>query len=162
MKSQQATHTSSLIRIRPPRRRRVIHGLDVRPPLLLVRPQYPPVVRQQPVDLALDVRGLRVHAGAAAVPLDLADQLGEDLVGAVVVRLEVGVDLVRLRDLVDGLPDLPQVRLGDVVAQAAELALDADADAVVGARGQGVGRGAALRVGVVVVILERYVSIFWR
>lgn len=54
---------------------------------------------------------------------------------AVVVDVQVGVELVGLVDGGDGEGEGPEVGQGDVVADAAEFALDGDAAGVVGGGG---------------------------
>jgi hypothetical protein len=76
--------------------------------LLGIRAQAPPIICEKAVDLTLDVGGLGPDAAAAGVALDLLAELAEQDASAVVVGLEVCVELVGLVDLVDGLLDVPE------------------------------------------------------
>lgn len=156
-----------------PRSSSLIDAMNVRLPLLDIRSQDTTIVGQETVDLTLHVRGLRVHGAAAGEALGLLADVAHEDHGAVVVGLEVGVELVRLVDGVDGLLDVPEAggrgqygeewgreksRLdllldGDVVANAAVLAGDTDALGVVGSLRAGLEGGAALGMCVVVVVL---------
>ena len=106
----------SLKHLRPPLWRRLatllgggfVQGVDVVLPLLEVGPLDAAVVGDEAVDLALDVGGLGPDAAAAVEEVDLLAELVEEAVGAVVVRLVVGVELVGLVDRVDGLLDVPE------------------------------------------------------
>lgn len=95
----------------------------------------------------------RPDSRRASPHLYLISQLGEEAATAVVPGVKGLVDLIGLVDGVDGRLDLPQVLRGDVVAGAAELALDGDALVVVGGGGPGVEGRATLRVGIVVVVV---------
>lgn len=138
----------------PPRRRRSIQRHEILPPALGIRPQYPAIIRQKPIDLALDIRRLRVDGPAARVLLRLLQQLPEDLVRALAPDGHRGVELVGLVDGEDGFLHVPEVLDGDVVADAAKFALETDLVGVGRVRGgrDGVVGCAALRGGVVVVV----------
>lgn len=91
-----------------PSRRSLIQPPDIPPPLRDIRPQHPPIVRQQTIDLALDIRRLRPDAAAAGILHHLVAQLVEETMSAVIPRGEVGVDLVGLVDGVEGGADVPE------------------------------------------------------
>lgn len=153
--------------------RRLVQGLDVIPPLLPVGALEAAIIGDQAVDLALDISRLSVDSATASVAFDLLPQLPEEGVSPVVVCVEVLVDLVGLVDLFNCLLDIPEAArfvksvIGqallydchllidrDIVAESAELALEADALRVIRRRVLGVKWSAALRVGVVVVVLD--------
>lgn len=94
--------------ISTPPRRRIIQRLNIRPPLLSIRPEYSPVVRKQPIDFPLNVRRLRPDASRAGELVDLVAELGEQLVRAVVVGFVGLVDFVGLVYRVDGLLHVPE------------------------------------------------------
>ena len=65
-------------RITPtPPRRGIIHSLNIRPPLLDIRPQHSTIIRQQPVYLPLNIRRLRPDTSRAGELVDLVAELGE-------------------------------------------------------------------------------------
>jgi hypothetical protein len=66
------------------------------------------IVGDEAVDLAFYISGLGPDAAAAGVALNLLAEFAEQDVGAVVVGVEVIVDLVRLVDAEDGLLNLPE------------------------------------------------------
>lgn len=99
----------------PPRRRSIIQRLDIRAPLVNIRPQHAAIVRDQAVDLALYVGGLRPDAAGAGVALCLVGELGEKQVRAVVVGFVGLIDFVGLVDGVDGLLDVPEAGRGGLV-----------------------------------------------
>ena len=94
--------------ISTPPRRRIIQRLNIRPPLLSIRPEYSPVVRKQPIDFPLNVRRLRPDASRAGELVDLVAELCEQLVRAVVVGFVGLVDFVGLVYRVDGLLHVPE------------------------------------------------------
>jgi hypothetical protein len=100
-------------------------------PLCDIRPQYPSIVRQQAVDFAFDVCGLRPNTTAAGPDCSLIEQLTEESMASVVPGFQRGVDLVRLIDGVDGFLHFPEMFRADVVSNAAELSLDADSGWIV-------------------------------
>jgi hypothetical protein len=61
---------------------RIIEALDIALPLLLVHAVESTVVRQEAVDLALDVCGLSPDGARAGVELDLLLQFAQEVVGA--------------------------------------------------------------------------------
>lgn len=174
----QLLHRGSRVPSAAPRGSRIVQSLDVILPLLNVDTLDAAVVGQEAIDLALDVGRLGPDAAAAGEELDLLPVLVENDVGAVVVGVEVDVDLVGLVDGVDGRLDVPQAVVlgairqplalrpgvgrewknllvdGDVMPDTAELALEANSAAVVRGRLDRVEWGAALRVGVMVVVGE--------
>ena len=105
-------HRSSRIASPSAARSRVKQGLDVSLPLGHVDALDAAVVGDEAVDLALDVGGLGPDARAAGEQLDLLPVLLEDDVRAVVVRLEVDVDLVSLVDGVYCCLDVPEAGEG--------------------------------------------------
>jgi hypothetical protein len=65
-------------RITPtPPRRGIIHSLNIRPPLLDIRPQHSTIIRQQPVDFPLNVCSLRPDSTRTSKLVDLVAELGE-------------------------------------------------------------------------------------
>ena len=86
----------------------LVQGLDVVLPLLHIRSEHSAIISVETVDLAFNVRGLRVDGPAASESLDLLAKLTEENASAVVVGFEVSVDLVRLVDGVDGLLNVPE------------------------------------------------------
>ena len=60
------------------RSRSIIECLDVCSPLVCVRSEHAAVVRQQSVDLALDVGGLGPDAARASILLYLVAKFGEE------------------------------------------------------------------------------------
>lgn len=72
----------------------------------------------------------------------------------IIPRRERLVNLVRLINSINRRLHVPEVVDGDVIPGPAELALEADTAGVVGARGGGVEGRPALRVRVVVVVVE--------
>ena len=104
-----STSSSHHRRVIPtPPRRRIIQRLNIRPPLLSIRPEYSPVVRKQPIDFPLNVRRLRPDASRAGELVDLVAELCEQLVRAVVVGFVGLVDFVGLVYRVDGLLHVPE------------------------------------------------------
>ena len=101
-------HRGGRIALAAARGSRVIQSLDVSLPLRHVDALDATVVGEEAVDLTLDIGRLGPHTGAAGKELDLLPVLLEDDVGAVVVRLEVDVDLVCLVDGVDCCLDVPE------------------------------------------------------
>ena len=89
---------------------RIIQRLDITLPLRHIRPQHPPIIRQQAIYLPLHVRSLRPHAAAARKQGRLLLELGEEQVRAVVPGRERGVDLIGLVDGVDCFLDVPETR----------------------------------------------------
>ena len=85
----------------------IIQCLDILLPQIDVRAPYSAIICHQPVDLSFHIRCLGPHAPAAGVQLHLLAELSEELVGAVVVGLEVRVQLICLVNGIDGLLDLP-------------------------------------------------------
>ena len=88
--------------------RRIVQPLDVPLPLLRVRAQDAAVVRDEAVDLALDVGRLRPNTTRASEALDLVFELREEKVGSVIVGFVRLVNFVGLIDGVDGLLDIPE------------------------------------------------------
>lgn len=156
-----------------------IQALNVIPPLLLIHPLDSTVISDEPVNFALYIRRLRPDRPAAREPLDLLAELTQKEPTAVVPDFERFVDLVRLWDTVDGLLDVPEAvssalvltlllflrgMAGDVLLKRhimpnpPEFTLQGNPLGIVGAGQRGPVRRSALRVGVVVVILQRSVS----
>jgi hypothetical protein len=90
------------------RRRRIVQRLDIRAPLVRVGSQHAAIVRQQAVDLALDIRGLGPDAAGASILFHLVAELGEQEVRAVVVGVVCLVDFVGLVDGVYCFLDVPE------------------------------------------------------
>ena len=86
----------------------LVQARNIALPLLHVGPQDATVVGIQPVDLAFNVRRLRPNAAAARIPLNLLAELPQQNGCAIVVRLEIIVELVSLIDGVDGCFHLPE------------------------------------------------------
>jgi len=96
-------------RITPaPPRRGIVQSPDIRPPLLGIRPQHSPIIGEQTIDFAFDIRRLRPDASRAGEPVDLVAELGEEFVRAIVVGFVGLFDFVSLVDGVDGLLDVPE------------------------------------------------------
>lgn len=91
-----------------PSSRRRIQALDVLFPLVRIWPQKTSVVRQQAVHFAFDIGRLCPDAAATSIFFHLVAELGEQEAGPIVVRSEVGVDLICLVDGVDRLLDIPK------------------------------------------------------
>lgn len=87
---------------------RIVQGLSVLLPLRHVHTHHAAIISHQAVDLALDIRSLGPHGRTAGEPRHLVAQQADQHAGAVVVRVEVGVDFVRVRDGVDGGLDGPE------------------------------------------------------
>jgi hypothetical protein len=87
---------------------RIVQGLSVLLPLRHVHTHHAAVISHQAVDLALDIRSLGPHGRTAGEPRHLVAQQADQHAGAVVVRVEVGVDFVRVRDGVNGGLDGPE------------------------------------------------------
>lgn len=104
----QLLHRGRRVPSAAPRGSRIVQGLDVILPLLDIDALDAAVVGEETIDLALDVGRLGPDAAAAGEELDLLPVLVEDDVGAVVVGVEVDVDLVGLVDGVDRRLDVPQ------------------------------------------------------
>lgn len=90
---------------------RVKETFDVSLPLWHIRPFNSPIVGQKPVYLSLDICRLGPDAATAGEELDLLRQFGEKQVGAVIIGLEILVDLVRLIDCVNRCLNVPQATL---------------------------------------------------
>lgn len=152
------------------RSRSIIDALNIRLPLLNIRSDEAAVIGDETVYLALDIAGLSVDGTAASIALGLLTDITHEDTRAVVIGLEVSVDLVSLVNGVNSLLNVPETRNGkhvdvlgisdgnlllngDVVANTTVLSLEADALGVVRSLGKGVEGGSTLRVSVVVVVL---------
>ena len=87
---------------------RIVQGLSVLLPLRHVHTHHAAIISHQAVDLTLDIRSLGPHGRTAGEPRHLVAQQAYQHAGAVVVRVEVGVDFVRVRYGVDGGLDGPE------------------------------------------------------
>jgi hypothetical protein len=90
------------------RSRSIIDALDVRLPLLNIGSDEAAVVGDETVDLALDIGGLSVDGTTAGILLSLLADVTHEDTRAVVVRLEVSIDLVGLVNGVNCLLDVPE------------------------------------------------------
>jgi hypothetical protein len=148
----------------------VVKSLDIAFPLLFIHAVDAPVICNHAVDLALDVSGLGPDSCGACVVLDLAAELFQKEVGALVPDVEVGVEFVGRVNAVYRFLDFPETVVvlallhireldlahlllcGNVMANTAKLALDSNSFRVVRGRVNGVPRRSALRVRIVVVV----------
>lgn len=86
----------------------IVQSLNIRLPLRNIDSLDPAVVREQAVDLTLDIGCLGPNATAAREKLNLLSELFEENAGAVVEGVKVQIDLVGTVDSVDRLFDIPE------------------------------------------------------
>lgn len=85
--------------------------LDVSLPLWNIRPFNPSVVCQKSVHFSLNIGRLRPHAATAGEKLDLLLQFGEELMGSIIVGLQILVDFISLIDRINRCLNVPQAKL---------------------------------------------------
>jgi hypothetical protein len=152
--------------------RRIVQCLNIRLPLVLVNTLETTIVGHQAVDFSLDIGSLGPNATAASESFHLVLQLTKQEMAAVVPSVDSRIDFVGLVDGIDSSLVVPEAMFDqwmlldcsgrknslldrDIVSDASKFALEANTGLVIGDRVDGVEGGAALGIGVVVVILKQ-------
>lgn len=101
------SHQHRTRRIRTPRLQRCIQCLNIPLPLRNIRPQHPPIISQQPINFALNIRSLGPNTTTTTPQFRLLPQLLQQFMTPVIPSFNRLVDFVRLINGVDSRLNIP-------------------------------------------------------